>query len=132
MQEQKSEWKILELKAFYTYTWLIGFLKAIPSSYIELVLGSTFMMVGETVPAVSLFPPASCLSWYSWKHGTMQRLVWHSGQWYFVLRRKIRPWPSIVFQQKLQPNAGPGRNRGQCPDRCDSNPSLGDEAWERI
>jgi len=89
------------------------------------------MMVGETVPAVSLLPPASCLSWYSWKHGTMQRLVWHSGQWYLVLRRKIRPWLSIVFQQKLQPNAGPGRKTGQCPERCDSNTSLGDDALKK-
>jgi len=85
-------------------------------------------MVGETVPAASLLLPTSCRSWYSWKHGTMHRLVWHSGQWYLVLRRKIRPWPSIVFQQKLQPNAGPGRKRGQCPDRCDSKVSLGDDA----
>lgn len=56
-------------------------------------------------------------SWYSWKHGTIHRLVWHSGQWYLVLRRKIRPWSSIVFQQKLQPSAGPGRMTGQCCER---------------
>lgn len=58
-----------------------------------------------------------CRSWYSWKHGTMHKFVWHSGQWYFVFRRKIRPWASIVFQQKLQPNAGPGRITGQCWER---------------
>lgn len=56
-------------------------------------------------------------SWYSWKHGTIHRLVWHSGQWYLVLRRNIRPCASIVFQQKLQPSAGPGRITGQCCDR---------------
>ena len=37
----------------------------------------------------------------------MQRLVWHSGQWYFVFLRKILPLPSVVFQQKLQERAGP-------------------------
>lgn len=47
----------------------------------------------------------------------MHKLVWHSGQWYFVLRLKIRPCVSIVFQQKLQPNAGPGRMAGQWLDR---------------
>lgn len=56
-------------------------------------------------------------SWYSWKQGTMHRLVWHSGQWYLVLRRKIRPWSSMVFQQKLQPRAGPVRMTGQCCER---------------
>lgn len=56
-------------------------------------------------------------SWYSWKHGTMHRLVWHSGQWYLVFRLSMRPWASIVFQQKLQPNAGPGRITGQCCER---------------
>lgn len=56
-------------------------------------------------------------SWYSWKHGTMHRLVWHSGQWYLVFRLRMRPWASIVFQQKLQPNAGPGRITGQCCER---------------
>lgn len=70
----------------------------------------------------SLPPSTDCLSWYSWKHGTMQRLVWHSGQWYFVLRRKILPCASIVFQQKLQPRAGPGLKVGQWLDLgCDSN-----------
>lgn len=56
-------------------------------------------------------------SWYSWKHGTMHKFVWHSGQWYLVFRRNIRPCASIVFQQKLQPNAGPGRITGQCWER---------------
>lgn len=37
---------------------------------------------------------------------------------YFVLRRRIRPCASIVFQQKLQPSAGPGRITGQCWDRA--------------
>lgn len=58
-----------------------------------------------------------CRSWYSWKHGTIHKLVWHSGQWYFVLRRNMRPCASIVFQQKLQPSAGPGRITGQCWER---------------
>lgn len=58
-----------------------------------------------------------CRSWYSWKHGTMHKFVWHSGQWYFVLRRRMRPCASMVFQQKLQPNAGPGRMTGQCCER---------------
>lgn len=56
-------------------------------------------------------------SWYSWKQGTIHKFVWHSGQWYLVFRRKIRPCASIVFQQKLQPNAGPGRITGQCWER---------------
>lgn len=67
----------------------------------------------EGASPLSLF----CRSWYSWKHGTIQRFVWHSGQWYLVLRRKIRPWSSMVFQQKLQPSAGPARMTGQCCDR---------------
>lgn len=71
------------------------------------------MLVAPVEVAVSF----ACLSWYSWKQGTMQRLVWHSGQWYLVLRRSIRPWASIVFQQKLHPNAGPGRMAGQWLDR---------------
>ena len=37
----------------------------------------------------------------------MQRLVWHSGQWYLVFLRRILPLPSVVFQQKLQERAGP-------------------------
>lgn len=37
---------------------------------------------------------------------------------YLVLRRKIRPCASMVFQQKLQPNAGPGRMTGQCCERA--------------
>ena len=37
----------------------------------------------------------------------MQRLVWHSGQWYLVFLLRIRPLPSVVFQQKLQERAGP-------------------------
>lgn len=69
--------------------------------------------------------------WYklTWKHGTIHRFVWHSGQWYFVFLRKIRPCASIVFQQKLQPRAGPGRRTGQWHDR---DPSMreGDELWK--
>lgn len=60
---------------------------------------------------------AFCRSWYSWKHGTIHKFVWHSGQWYFVFRRNMRPCASMVFQQKLQPNAGPGRITGQCFER---------------
>ena len=37
----------------------------------------------------------------------MQRLVWHSGQWYLVFLLRILPLPSVVFQQKLQDRAGP-------------------------
>ena len=69
----------------------------------------------------------SIASWYCWKHGTtmniwyfsrlfgkalllpMQRLVWHSGQWYLVFLLRMRPLPSVVFQQKLQESAGPSR-----------------------
>lgn len=47
----------------------------------------------------------------------MHKFVWHSGQWYFVLRRRILPCASIVFQQKLQPSAGPGRSVGQWLER---------------
>lgn len=72
----------------------------------------------DLLTGVGTSPPSDdCRSWYSWKHGTMHRFVWHSGQWYFVFRRRIRPWASIVFQQKLQPSAGPGRSVGQWLDR---------------
>ena len=39
-----------------------------------------------------------------------------TGQWYFVFRRKIRPFASVVFQQKLHPSAGPSLAFGQCPN----------------
>lgn len=79
------------------------------------------------------FPSAVCRSWYSWKHGTMHKFVWHSGQWYFVLRRKILPCASIVFQQKLQPSAGPGRRVGQWLERVavSKDKSLRVDACER-
>lgn len=79
------------------------------------------------------FPSDDWRSWYSWKHGTMHKFVWHSGQWYFVLRRKIRPWASIVFQQKLQPSAGPGRSVGQWLDRVavsNERSFLVEACWE--
>lgn len=80
-------------------------------------------------PLVLSFPvgagfSADWRSWYSWKHGTMHRFVWHSGQWYLVLRRRIRPWASIVFQQKLQPSAGPSRTTGQWLERWLSRPGI--------
>jgi len=46
----------------------------------------------------------------------MHRLVWHSGQWYFVFLLKILPLPSVVFQQKLQERAGPSLALGQWPN----------------
>lgn len=57
-------------------------------------------------------------SWYSWKQGTMQRLVRHSGQWYCVFRRRILPHSSTVFQQKLQLSGGPERTAGVWLARC--------------
>lgn len=63
-------------------------------------------------------------SWNSWKQGTMHKLIWHSGQWYFVFLLNIRPCVSIVFQQWLHPSAGPGRWTGQWPRRWSLDPSL--------
>lgn len=57
----------------------------------------------------------------------MHRFMWHSGQWYLVLRLKIRPQLSTLFQQKLQPRAGPGRRAGQWPDLLTGSPSSKDE-----
>lgn len=76
------------------------------------VAGVLTVVVDGTDPAASLV----WRSWYSWKQGTMHKFVWHSGQWYLVFLRKIRPCVSIVFQQKLQPSAGPGRTAGQWLD----------------
>lgn len=42
----------------------------------------------------------------------MQRLVRHSGQWYWVFRRRILPHSSTVFQQKLQLSGGPDLTAG--------------------
>jgi len=56
----------------------------------------------------------------TWKQGTRQRFILHSGQWYFVFRLKNLPRASMVFQQKLHPSAGPERNNGQWSDRVDS------------
>lgn len=50
----------------------------------------------------------------------MHKLVLHSGQWYLVFLRSVRPWLSMVFQQKLQPKAGPSRCTGQWPERAGS------------
>jgi hypothetical protein len=35
--------------------------------------------------------PEADFSWNSWKQGTMHKLAWQSGQWYLVLRLRIRP-----------------------------------------
>lgn len=95
---------------------------ALHSVYIELVLTmvcciSDDVTMDDFLVLPLLEPSASCRSWYCWKQGTIHRLVWHSGQWYLVFRRRIRPWASTVFQQKLQPSAGPCRNSGQWLER---------------
>lgn len=81
----------------------------------ELVLGN--ILITEEVNAIgSAGVPLLCLSWYSWKQGTIHKFVWHSGQWYFVFLLNILPCASTVFQQKLQPNAGPDLTTGQWLD----------------
>lgn len=86
-----------------------GLVVVVDVVYMEPVLVSILLICLSDSWTLSI-----CL-WYSWKHGTMHRLVRHSGQWYLVFRRNTRPWGSVEFQQKLQPRAGPPRSTGQCP-----------------